>query len=84
MARDPPTRWLSFILGHRPDHWDGLPDGHTRATSVEARDLLHPDLSSGLEPLSVVLTRRHANITVATRPLTNYVVRAANAGTETS
>jgi hypothetical protein len=53
-----------------PAHWDGLPDGHTRATTVEPTT---PPTGPGqLEPLSVLLTRRHADITVATRPLTDY------------
>ena len=58
-------------------HWDGLPDGHTRSTSVEASDLLPHVPQGGLEPLAVLLTRRHADITVAARPLTDYA-RAAN------
>lgn len=53
-------------------HWDGLPDGHTRATSVEAGDFPSHVPAAGLEPLAVLLTRRHADITVATRPLTDY------------
>ena len=60
-----------------PTHWDGLPDGHTRATSVEARDQLPHVPASDLEPLGVLLTRRHADISVATRPLADYA-RAAN------
>jgi transposase len=54
-----------------PSHWDGLPDGHTRATTTE----LPPARSIGsppLEPLSALLTRRHADLTVAARPLTDY------------
>lgn len=58
-------------------HWDGLPDGHTRTTSLEATDLLPHVPQGGLEPLAVLLTRRHADITVATRPLTDYA-QAAN------
>lgn len=64
-------------------HWDGLPDGHTRATSLEATDLLPHVVQSGLEPLAVLLTRRHADITVATRPLSDYA-RAANTSTATT
>jgi transposase len=60
-----------------PMHWDGLPDGHTRAVVVEpATRPLTPVLplttSGGLEPLTSVLARRHADIEVAARPLTDY------------
>jgi transposase len=56
-------------------HWDGLPDGHTRAVVTEsstrpATVKLQP--GAGLEPLSSLLARRHANITVAARPLSDY------------
>ena len=53
-------------------HWDGLPDGHTRATTTQTPP---PALSIGsapLEPLSALLVRRHADLTVAARPLTDY------------
>lgn len=64
-----------------PAHWEGLPDGHTRATSVEPRDMLpHAATNSpgrSLEPLGVLLTRHHADIIVATRPLADYA-RAAS------
>jgi hypothetical protein len=64
-----------------PAHWDGLPDGHTRAVVVEAttRPLpLSPSqtlpiaASGGLEPLTSLLARRHADIEVAARPLSDY------------
>ena len=67
-------------------HWDGLPDGHTRAVVVEppARPasrpaVLPPAGSEGLEPLSCLLARRHADIDVATRPLTDYDAAATAA-----
>ena len=53
-------------------HWDGLPDGHTRATTTETPP---PAISIGtapVEPLSALLVRRHADLTVAARPLTDY------------
>jgi transposase len=57
-------------------HWGGLPDGHTRATTntAEAAEPARPGL---LEPLSALLTRRHANLRVAARPLADYA-QAAN------
>ena len=62
-------------------HWDGLPDGHTRATVVDAAppDLHRATGSTNLEPLTSLLARRHADITVATRPLTDYARAAATA-----
>ena len=73
-------------------HWDGLPDGHTRAVVVEptARPLPadptpNAGTGAGLEPLSSLLARRHADINVAARPLSYYdtaaTTRAANGGT---
>jgi len=65
-----------------PAHWDGLPDGHTRATTLDSLDPVEPiplPASGGLEPLSLMLARRHANITVASRPLTDYARAAAGA-----
>jgi transposase len=62
-----------------PAHWDGLPDGHTRAVVLETRPAAVPPLpgaaataGEGLEPLSSLLARRHADIAVAARPLTDY------------
>jgi hypothetical protein len=62
-----------------PAHWDGLPDGHSRATTVET---FGPTRAAGTapptasEPLASLLTRRHADLNVAVRPLTDYA-RAA-------
>jgi transposase len=62
-----------------PTHWEGLPDGHTRAVVVEQPNPGGAVASSGasaptgLEPLSEVLRRHRAAIPVATRPLTDYV-----------
>lgn len=62
-----------------PTHWDGLPDGHTRAVVVEQPTFQgNPSssaapVSTGPEPLSEVLRRHRAEIPVATRPLTDYV-----------
>jgi hypothetical protein len=55
-----------------PAHWSGLPDGHTRATTTEPVPTVHPSRPRRLEPLSALLTRRHADLTVAARPLTDY------------
>jgi len=52
-------------------HWDGLPDGRTRATTIEPAAPA-PPRPAGLEPLSQLLVRRHADLTVAARPLTDY------------
>jgi len=63
-------------------HWDGLPDGHTRATVVETatRPVMSPPAASGagLEPLTLLLARRHADIAVAARPLTDYHTAATS------
>lgn len=71
-----------------PAHWDGLPDGHTRAVVVETSPVAVPPLPAaaatagqGLEPLSSLLARRHADITVAARPLTDYDTAAKKGGT---
>nr|MBA3488627.1 IS21 family transposase [Longispora sp. (in: high G+C Gram-positive bacteria)] len=61
-------------------HWNGLPDGHTRATTVETTNPTPRTGDNHLEPLSVLLTRRHANITVAARPLTDYAHAATHNG----
>lgn len=59
-----------------PTHWDGLPDGHTRATVAEPATgpvmALPPASGAGPEPLACLLARRHADIEVAARPLTEY------------
>jgi transposase len=63
-----------------PAHWAGLPDGHTRATLVEpVGPPRRPDRPSPAapEPLSALLTRRHADLSVAARPLTDYAHAAA-------
>lgn len=65
-------------------HWDGLPEGHTRAVVVEST--AHPlpiETKSGaqLEPLSSLLSRRHADIPVAARALTDYDDAANTRGT---
>jgi hypothetical protein len=65
-------------------HWDGLPDGHTRATTLDSRDRLPgAGAAGGLEPLSVLLARRHADVTVAARPLSDYAAAAGVRGPET-
>jgi transposase len=63
-------------------HWDGLPDGHTRAVVVE--QVTRPSDSTprnSLEPLSSLLARRHADVPVAARPLTDYDTAAATTTT---
>jgi len=64
-------------------HWDELSDGHTRAVLVEstARQLTPtPPAGVELEPLSSQLSRRHADISVAARPLTDYDTAAGPTG----
>jgi transposase len=51
-------------------HWDGLPDGHTRATTTKTP--MPAARPAATEPLSALLTRRHADVIVAARPLTDY------------
>lgn len=62
-----------------PAHWDGLPDGRSRSTLTEpvtraASQTVGPApvAGVGLEPLASLLARRHADIEVAARPLTEY------------
>jgi hypothetical protein len=58
-----------------PAHWDGLPDGHTRVTTVETVRPGQIDTTTqpaSSEPLAVLLTRRHADLIVAARPLADY------------
>jgi transposase len=62
-----------------PAHWDGLPDGHTRSTIVETAASGRLDTTTGpaAEPLAALLSRRHADISVAARPLSDYSHAAA-------
>jgi hypothetical protein len=60
-----------------PAHWDGLPDGHTRAVTIEPWKPSPAPQAGPPEPLASLLTRRHADLTVAARPLTDYA-HAAN------
>lgn len=60
-----------------PTHWDGLPDGRTRATTLDPAPSPSPSPAAathgpGVEPLTALVARHHADITVATRPLTDY------------
>ena len=62
-----------------PDHWAGLPDGHTRTTIVEPAGRSwsgSPAAASAVEPLAALLHRRHADTPVAARPLTDYQTAA--------
>ena len=64
-------------------HWDGLPDGHTRATTVDTAGpgRLTAAIEPATEPLTALLTRRHTDLSVAVRPLADYV-RAATSHSE--
>ncbi|MFL5913190.1 MAG: IS21 family transposase [Gaiellaceae bacterium] len=62
-----------------PAHWDGLPDGHTRAVTVDPVTLDPPDPAApgeqpgGLDPLAGLLANRPAAATPVTRrPLAAY------------
>lgn len=66
-----------------PAHSDGLPDGHTRAVVVEPPtrpSASTPARSDEFEPLSSLLARRHADIAVAARPLSDYDTAAITKG----
>jgi hypothetical protein len=64
-----------------PAHWDGLPDGHTRAVTVEPSKPSPSPHVGPSEPLSAVLIRRHADLRVAARPLADYAHAANVTGT---
>jgi transposase len=56
-------------------HWDGLPDGHTRATTTDPASSGQPSPAGRIaaaEPLSILLARRGANQPVPSRPLSAY------------
>lgn len=62
-----------------PAHYDGLPDGHTRAVTLDPPTPGAPGPMTTPpepEPLAALLHRHHAAVTVAARPLTDYA-RAA-------
>jgi transposase len=62
-----------------PAHWDGLPDGHTRATIVDPPDLPPAPAPAAGEPspLAALLARKPAAATqVARRPLSTYQAAA--------
>lgn len=85
--------WLAThpraVLKHswvvEPDHWDGLPDGHTRAVSTIAPETIAgPDraaVAAGPEPLASLLHRRGGDVAVAVRPLSTYQQLAAGNST---
>lgn len=58
-----------------PAHWDGLPDGHTRATTTGAGDitpLARPGKPVDLGSLSAVLTAHAPDVQVTVRSLASY------------
>ncbi len=69
-----------------PAHWDGLPDGRTRATTLEPtghRDPVEGDVAAanGAGTLAALLHRRAgAGVPVGRRPLADYVAAAGFAG----
>ncbi|HET7406958.1 MAG TPA: IS21 family transposase [Mycobacteriales bacterium] len=64
-----------------PAHWDGLPDGHTRATVIELPHRGRTASDAAVDaPLAGLLPhRRRPDVTVASRPLADYAA-AAQAG----
>lgn len=69
-------------------HWNGLPDGHTRAVSTDHDPATgsrpRPDAASEPEPLAALLRRRGADIDIAVRPLATYdQLTAPSTGTGT-
>src|SRR5680860_733640 len=67
------TRKGSWVID--PTHWDGLPDGHTRATTTGAGDSAgstRPGKPVDLGPLSAVLATHAPDVHVAARPLAAY------------
>ena len=60
-----------------PAHWAGLPDGHTRAVTLEPSKPSPTPQVSPTEPLSALLVRRHADLRVAARPLAEYAHAAS-------
>jgi len=56
------------------DHWDGLPDGHTRATSTDSDSTQSFTAApvAATEPLFTLLARRGVNQPVPSRPLSVY------------
>lgn len=71
-----------------PTHWNGLPDGHTRAVTLD--DTPPPssppssppdtpssgDADAAVIPLAQVLSKHRADLPVARRPLTEYATAA--------
>lgn len=58
-----------------PAHWDGLPDGHTRATTTGTGDITaitRPGKPVDLGSLSAVLATHAPDVHVAARPLAAY------------
>ena len=64
-----------------PTHYDGLPDGHTRTTTLEVNaETTSATSTPGPGPLAALLAANHAAATtVATRPLADYAAAAAAA-----
>jgi len=78
LATHPRATWRGTWMVD-PTHWDGLPDGHTRTTTVEAAGPGRLDTAAqpaAEEPLAALLTRRHADLRVATRSLSHYAQAA--------
>ena len=71
-----------FWLVLRKRHWDGLPDGHTRATVLELPARPVSDRTDRDQPGSMtelLSHRRVAGTAVAKRPLSDYAITGAGA-----
>ena len=65
-----------------PSHWDGLPDGRTRATTIDSGDLERVRRRwHGSPPLEVAPhVARASSIPVGVRPLADYATAAGMGG----
>jgi transposase len=75
----------SWVVDH--EHWDGLPDGHTRAVVLQPpQPAQRPSGPAGqADPLAALLATHHAAATpVAVRALTDYQTAALGTATDRS
>jgi transposase len=55
-----------------PDHWAGLPDGHTRATTTDSTGTATATAADTARGTVIELPNRGADVQVARRPLSDY------------
>jgi transposase len=68
------TRRGSWVID--PAHWDGLPDGHTRATIIDFPTRPATSIGSSTGRQNEVVSLPGADIVVAVRPLADYAAAA--------